>query len=63
MIKKKTTKKAVRHDKESDDDRSGLAIPAGLFIGLGIGFITGELVAWLFIGLGAGFIGMLFMKK
>ena len=37
---------------------SGLAIPAGLFIGMGIGFAVDELVAGLFIGLGVGFIAM-----
>lgn len=41
------------------DDATGLAIPAGLFIGMGIGFLTGSLVAWMFIGLGAGFLFML----
>lgn len=40
-------------------DSSGLAIPAGLFIGMGIGFMTGNFVPWLFIGLGAGFLVML----
>jgi len=35
---------------------SGLFIPAGLFIGLGIGFLLDNLVPWLFIGLGAGFL-------
>jgi predicted histidine transporter YuiF (NhaC family) len=33
-----------------------LFIPGGLFIGMGIGFATGNLVAWLFIGLGVGFL-------
>jgi len=31
-------------------------IPAGLFIGMGIGFITLNFPAWLFIGLGVGFL-------
>jgi len=35
---------------------SGLFIPAGIFIGMGVGFITDELVAGLFIGLGVGFV-------
>ncbi len=35
---------------------SGLFIPAGIFIGMGIGFAVDELVAGLFIGLGAGFV-------
>ena len=34
---------------------SGLCIPAGIFIGMGVGFATDELVAGLFIGLGVGF--------
>ena len=40
----------------------GIAIPAGLFIGMGIGFLTGSLVAWLFIGLGAGFAFMILAR-
>ena len=35
---------------------SGLFIPAGLFIGMGIGFALDNLVPWMFIGLGAGFL-------
>ena len=41
---------------------SGVAIPAGLFIGMGIGFAVDELVAGLFIGLGAGFLIMLIVR-
>lgn len=44
------------------EDRSGLFIPAGLFIGMGIGFLTDQLVGWMFIGLGAGFLGMISYK-
>ena len=33
-----------------------LFIPAGLFVGMGIGFAVDNLVAGLFIGLGAGFL-------
>ena len=36
-------------------DMGGLFIPAGLFIGMGFGFIYNNLIAGLFIGLGAGF--------
>ena len=36
----------------------GLFIPAGLFIGMGIGWALGYLVQGLFIGLGAGFLAM-----
>jgi hypothetical protein len=41
---------------------SGVAIPAGLFIGMGVGFLIDELVAGLFIGLGAGFLVMLAIR-
>ena len=34
----------------------GLLIPAGLFIGMGIGWAMGYMVQGLFIGLGAGFL-------
>jgi hypothetical protein len=51
MPKKRTKKKK--------EEPEGLAIPAGLFIGMGVGFITGDFVAWMFIGLGAGFLFML----
>ena len=39
-------------------DIAGLFIPAGLFIGMGIGWALGYLTQGLFIGLGCGFIGM-----
>lgn len=45
--------------KKKRDSPEGLAIPAGLFIGMGIGFMTENFVACMFIGLGAGFLVML----
>jgi hypothetical protein len=33
----------------------GMFIPAGIFVGMGIGWLMDYLVAGLFIGLGAGF--------
>lgn len=36
----------------------GLCIPAGLFIGMGVGWAMGFLVQGLLIGLGAGFLAM-----
>jgi len=39
-------------------ESSGLFIPAGLFIGMGIGWALGYLVQGLLIGLGAGFLAM-----
>lgn len=41
---------------------SGLAIPAGLFIGMGVGFIVDDLVAGMFIGLGSGFLVMIILR-
>ena len=38
---------------------TGVAIPGGLFIGMGIGFLIGNITAGLFLGLGAGFLVML----
>ena len=39
-------------------EAAGLMIPAGLLIGMGVGWALGYLVPGLFIGLGAGFLGM-----
>jgi hypothetical protein len=47
---------------KKDKGMSGVAIPAGLFIGMGVGFLIDELVAGLFIGLGAGFLIMLIIR-
>lgn len=45
---------------------AGLFIPAGLFLGMGIGWALGYLTAGLFIGLGGGFLlfalAMVFVK-
>jgi hypothetical protein len=38
---------------------SGLFIPAGLFLGMGFGFLIDKLVAGMFLGLGLGFVGMI----
>jgi hypothetical protein len=35
---------------------AGLFIPAGLFLGMGIGWTLGFLVQGMFIGLGVGFL-------
>ena len=56
---------------QSDDQKkqwniTGVAIPAGLFIGMGWGFLVGNLTAGIFLGLGGGFlvmmIGMLILR-
>ena len=41
---------------------TGLAIPAGLFIGLGIGFVFDEITAGIFLGLGGGFLVMIIVR-
>ncbi|MFC2019861.1 hypothetical protein ACFLU4_07970 [Chloroflexota bacterium] len=41
---------------------SGVAIPAGLFIGMGVGFLVGNITAGIFIGLGCGFLIMLIVR-
>jgi hypothetical protein len=40
----------------------GICIPAGLFIGMGIGLALGHLVPGMFIGLGAGFLAMVLVR-
>jgi len=42
-------------------EASGVFVPAGLLIGMGIGWLLGYLVAGLFIGLGAGLLLMAMM--
>jgi len=49
---------AKRSDKKSS---AALSIPAGLFIGMGIGFF-GNFIAWMFIGLGIGFLSFMILK-
>lgn len=48
--------------KKDKKNPSGLFIPAGIFIGMGFGFLFGDLVAGLFIGMGGGFIGTAVMQ-
>ena len=45
-------------NKKEKEDNTGLLIPAGLFIGLGYGALTGNWLAGLFFGLGAGFCAL-----
>ena len=52
--------------KDVKKDNSGLFIPAGLFLGLGFGFIFNQIVAGVLLGLGVGFLAMAianFLKK
>ena len=50
MVEETKGKKSKRRD------FAGILIPAGLFIGMGIGFAVDSLVSGMFIGLGAGFL-------
>lgn len=50
-MKKKNSKKT-----KENEDRGALFIPAGLFLGMGFGFLYNVLVEGLFIGLGVGFL-------
>ena len=41
---------------------SGLAIAAGLFIGIGVGVLIDETAAGVLLGLGGGFVGMIVLR-
>lgn len=41
---------------------TGLAIPGGLLLGMGIGFLVDDVVAGMFIGLGGGFLLMIALR-
>lgn len=57
MVSKKQSNTQVKRNKR--DDRSGLFVPAGLFLGMGFGFLLGNFLAFLLIGLGTGFLAMI----
>ena len=46
----------IKKFKRKNEDKSDWFIPGGIFIGLGVGFITGQIVGYLLIGFGAGFL-------
>ena len=43
-------------EKKKKEEFGALFIPAGIFLGMGFGFLFGDLVAGLFIGMGIGFL-------
>jgi hypothetical protein len=45
------------------DDRSGMLIPAGLLIGIGVGLLTGQVAGYTMVGLGVGFLLAFLLKK
>ena len=56
MAKKKTNSELESNVKKREGGIGGLFIPAGILIGMGIGFLEGNIPAWMFIGLGTGFL-------
>ena len=48
----------VKRVRVRKQDNSGLFIPAGLLIGIGVGFLVGQVLAGTLIGLGVGFLLM-----
>lgn len=54
-------------DEQQDQSRkgweaAGVAVPAGLFIGMGVGWIFDEMLPGLFIGLGVGMLAMAIIR-
>lgn len=49
-------------NQKRDKGSEGLLIPAGLFIGMGIGFWLDRLLPGTLIGLGVGFLAMAILK-
>ena len=50
---------AQSDDQKKDWNITGIAIPAGVLIGLGVGFLVDNVAAGIFIGLGGGFLAMM----
>lgn len=49
--------------KENKYDAAGGVVFVGcMFVGMGVGFLLGQLVVGLFVGMGVGFIGMGILK-
>ena len=47
---------------KSPKGATGVAIPAGLLIGLGVGMLVDDVAAGLLIGLGGGFLVMMVLR-
>ena len=58
MATKKKTSKQTEKKPTKSCGNSGIYIPAGIFLGLGIGMLIGEAGAGVIIGMGAGFLAM-----
>lgn len=62
MAKKTTESRNEKRATKYDPKSAGLLIPAGLLLGMGFGFMFGNIPAGLFIGLGAGFFFFAMIK-
>jgi predicted histidine transporter YuiF (NhaC family) len=59
------TEEPQEKPKSRKTEAAGMMIPAGLFIGMGIGWAFDYMVQGMFIGLGAGFLafGLVILLK
>jgi len=48
--------------KKKKEDVEGIFVPAGLLIGIGVGFLINQIPAGTLIGLGCGFLIMALVK-
>jgi hypothetical protein len=46
----------MKDKKKSVDKGEGFFIPGGILLGMGVGFLYNNLVAYMFMGLGIGFL-------
>jgi hypothetical protein len=56
----------AKNQVENKKGKGGLFIPAGLFLGMGFGFLFGNVTVGIFLGLGVGFAAfavVLLMRK
>ena len=53
---------AQKNKTKKPDDSSGIFIPAGLFMGLGVGLIINQVAGGVLLGLGVGFLCMAVIK-
>ena len=49
-------------DKKKNNGASGLAIPGGLLLGIGIGMLVDNIAAGVMMGLGGGFLIMMIAR-
>jgi len=60
---RRSRRRATRRSSVQKCENRGVLIPAGLFMGLGVGVITGQVAGFLLIGLGLGFLFSYFMCR